>query len=129
MDPYSIEMNLQPWYVMLTKCPDFTGQIIDRYRELRKTYLSESYLNQYIDETASYLGDAIDRNFEKWGYTFEQENGLLRPLDRSPQSYEEAVALMRSYIHVRGEWMDENIDSLMQYASESKNKKNNESRR
>jgi hypothetical protein len=114
---------------MLIKCPDFTEQIIDRYRELRKTYLSEEYLNRYIDETVSYLGDAIDRNFEKWGYTFEPENGLLRPLDRSPQSYEEALDLMRSYIHMRGEWMDDNIDSLMQFASESKNKKNNESRR
>ena len=129
MDPHTFVMNLQPWYVMLTKCPDFTEQIIDRYRDLRKTYFSESYLNRYIDETVAYLGDAIDRNFEKWGYTFEQENGLLRPLDRSPESYEEALELMRSYIHVRGEWMDENIDSLMQYASESKNKKNNESRR
>ena len=125
----NFKLTAQPWYVMLTKCPDFTEQIIDRYRELRKTYLSEEYLNRYIDETVAYLGDAIDRNFEKWGYTFEQENGLLRPLERSPRSYEEALELMRSYIHVRGEWMDENIDSLMQYASESKNKKNNESRR
>lgn len=129
MNPYSFEIHFQTWYGMLTKCPDFTEQIIDRYRELRKTYLSEAYLNRYIDETVAYLGDAVDRNFEKWGYTFEQENGLLRPLDRNPQSYEEALDLMRSYIHTRGEWMDENIDSLMQYASESKNKKNNESRR
>lgn len=129
IEPYGFEMNFQPWYVMLTKCPEFTEQIIERYRELRKTYLSEEYLNRYIDETVAYLGDAVDRNFEKWGYTFEKENGLLRPLDRSPQSYDEALDLMRSYIHVRGEWMDENIDSLMQYASESKNKKNNESRR
>ena len=36
---------------------------------------------------------------------------------------EEALELMRACIHIRGEWMDENIDSLMQYASESKNKK------
>ena len=128
-DPRSFEMNAQPWYVMLTKCPDFTEQIIDRYRELRKTYLNEAYLNQYIDETVAYLGDAIDRNFEKWGYTFQPENGLMRPSERIPGSYEEALEQMRSYIHIRGEWMDENIDSLMQYASESKNKKNNESRR
>ncbi len=129
MNPYGFEMNFQPWYVMLTKCPDFIEQIIDRYRELRETYLSEAYLNRYIDETVAYLGDAVDRNFEKWGYTFEQEKGLLRPLERNPGSYDEALEQMRSYMHVRGEWMDENIDSLMQYASESKNKKNNESRR
>ena len=129
MDPCTFATTFQPWYVMLTKCPEFTGQIVDRYRELRKTYLSEEYLNRYIDETVAYLGDAVARNYEKWGYTFEQENGLLRPLDRSPQSYEEALEKMRSYIHVRGEWMDENIESLMQFASDSKNKKNNESRR
>ena len=129
MNPYSFEIHFQTWYGMLTKCPDFTEQIIDRYRALRKTYLSEAYLNQYIDETVAYLGDAIDRNFEKWGYTFQPENGLMRPSERTPGSYEEALEQMRSYIHIRGEWMDENIDSLMQYASESKNKKNNESRR
>ena len=129
MSPNTFETQYQPWYVMLTKCPDFTGQIIERYRELRQTYLSEEYLNQYIDETVAYLGDAIDRNFEKWGYTFEEENGLLYPFDRNPRSYNEALEQMRSYIHIRGEWMDENIDSLMQFASESKNKKNNEKSR
>ena len=75
------------------------------------------------------MGDAIDRNFEKWGYTFEEENGLLVPAERNLTSFEDALEQMRSYLHIRGEWMDANIDSLKQYASESKNKKQNESRR
>ena len=129
MNPIGFDMISQPWYVMLLKSPEFTEQIIERYKQLRKTYFNEAYLNQYIDDTIAYLGDAIDRNFEKWGYTFEEKNGLLKPADRNLTSYDEALEQLRSYIHVRGEWLDINIDSLLQYASESRNKKHNESRR
>ena len=114
---------------MLIKSSKFTEQAIARYRELRQTYLNEDYLNQYIDDTIAYLGDAIDRNFEKWGYTFELKNGLLQPADRNLTSYDEAIDQLRSYLHMRGEWLDQNMDSLLQFASESKNKKHNESRR
>ena len=129
MNPVGFDMISQPWYVMLIKSPEFNEQLISRYKELRNTYFNEAYLNQYIDRTIAYLGDAVDRNFEKWGYTFEEGNGLLQPAERNLNSYDEALTQLRSYIHVRGEWLDANIDSLMQYASESKNKKFNESRR
>ena len=81
------------------------------------------------EDTLYVLGDAIDRNFEKWGYTFEEKYGLLQPAERNLSSYAEALDQLRSYIHVRGEWLDVNIDCLLQYSSESRNKKHNESRR
>ena len=42
------------WYEMLMKDEDFNQRIIDRYHALRKTYLSEEYLDQNIDDTVSY---------------------------------------------------------------------------
>lgn len=115
-----------PWYVMLIKDEDFTDAIINRYWELRKTFFSEDYLNQYIEDTIAFLGPAIDRNFSVWGYSFEQEYDLLTPTERNPRSYEGAVAQMKSFLTDRITWMDENIDTLRQYSAESKVKKFNE---
>ena len=46
----------------------------------RESFLSEAYLMDYIDESIAYLGPAIDRNFEVWGYTFEE----YLPLEPEP---------------------------------------------
>ena len=110
---------------MLTKDEDFTNQIISRYRQLRKGCLSEEYLMNYIDDTIEYLGPAIDRNFEKWGYSFDSDT-LLEPEERNIHSYEEAVSQLKTFIKERGRWMDDNIESLRQYSAESKVKKYNE---
>lgn len=122
--PQHFELQKNVWYFMLTKDEYFVNHIIDRYHELRKSYLSEEYLNQYIDDVVAYLGDAIDRNFEVWGYTFD-EKLLLSSDERNPRSHEEAIAQIKDYIHIRGEWMDEHIEILRQYSHESKNKKFN----
>ena len=101
------------WFNALFRDGAFTERVIERYRELRETYLSEEYLNRYIDETVAYLGDAIDRNYEYWFMAFDYD--LLHPIERNPDSYEEAVEDMKAYIHVRGEWMDEHIETLRRY--------------
>ncbi|MDY2628051.1 MAG: CotH kinase family protein [Lachnospiraceae bacterium] len=114
------------WYFMLTKDEDFTERIIRRYRELRTTSFCEEYLNSYMDDVMEYLGTAIDRNYEKWGYSFEPEYDMLRPSDRNPRSCEEAVSDMKEFLHARIKWLDENIEVLRQYSAESKIKKFNE---
>lgn len=114
------------WYVMLTKDEDFIDTLIDRYWELRKTYFDLDYLNQYIDDTVAYLGDAVDRNFQVWGYTFQPEYDMLAPADRDLRSYEAAIAQMKDFLHRRIRWMDENIDTLRQHSAESRVKKFNE---
>lgn len=124
LTPRRFEMQLCVWYYMLMKDEYFVERLIDRYRELRQTYLSDDYLSQYIDDTVSYLGDAVERNFEVWGYTFE-EYLPLEPADRNPEDYHAAVKQMREFIFHRGAWMDENIEILLQYSHESKNKKFN----
>ena len=126
LKPNSLQFQYNVWYVMLMKDEKFTEKIIDRYYELRKTYLSEDYLNTYIDKTTEYLGDAVQRNFEKWGYSFEDGYDLLYPSDRNPRSYEEAKTLLKNAIMYRGKWLDENIHTLRQYSAESKVKKYNE---
>lgn len=122
-DPQRFELPAICWYFMLMKDEYFTNQIIDRYRELRESYLSEEYLNQYIDATIAYLGDAVERNFSVWGKTFQMD--LIHPSERNPRTYDQAVAQLKNFISDRGEWMDKNIEVLKQYSHESKNKKYN----
>lgn len=125
-EPMQFQMQNCLWYFMLLKDEDFTDALIDRYWELRETYFDEAYLEQYIDGTAAYLGDAIERNYEVWGYTFQPEYFMLDPEERNPRSYEESIAQMKQFLAKRIQWMDENIDTLRQYSAESKVKKFNE---
>ncbi|MEG1584615.1 MAG: CotH kinase family protein, partial [Anaerovorax sp.] len=116
-------------YVMLLKDPPFTEAVIRRYKELRKTVLSEEYLQGFIDETVGYLGDAVGRNDEVWGYSYDVKNldgyNKLMPDERNLESYEEAVMQLKTFITKRGSWLDENIEILRQYSHESKVKKFN----
>lgn len=114
------------WYFMLCKDENFTNKIIRRYKQLRKTYLSDEYLESYIDGTVEYLGDAIDRNFEKWGYSFDKNHILLEPEERHITSYDGAINQLKSFIKTRGAFLDENIESLRQYSANSKTKIYNE---
>lgn len=124
--PNHFEMQNCLWYFMLMKDEHFTERCVKRYRELRKTYFDEEYLNDYIDSVVAYLGPAIDRNYEKWGYFFGEEHDLLSPTERNPRSYEESIVQMKQFIAQRGAWMDENIETLKQYSAVSKVKKFNE---
>ena len=111
------------WYFMLLKDERFTQRVIDRYRQLRRTVLSEEYLLSYVDDVAAYLGPAIERNFAVWGYTFRPEYGLLEPAQRNLDSYGAALAQMKDFLRRRGDWLDQNIELLRQYSHPSAVKK------
>src|SRR5699024_6255354 len=88
--PQHFELQNAVWYFMLFKDEEFVERIISRYQQLRETYLSDEYLCDYIDSTIAYLGDAVDRNFQVWGYTFD-EYLPLQPAERNPADHKTAV--------------------------------------
>ncbi len=120
---YEFRLNDGLWYWMLLKDKYFSQRIVDRYYELRKSYFSDEYLDSYIDDVIAYLGDAVDRNYERWGYSFESNSGLLIPSSRNLHCYEESVEQLREFLHKRTSFMDRNIGSLNQYSAQSKIKK------
>lgn len=123
LDPFKFAFPNKVWYFMLMKDEYFCNKVIDRYRELRKWVLSDEYLANYIDSVIKYLGEAIVRNFDVWGYSFDLD--LVAGEDRNPKSHGEAVMLMRQHIMIRGAWLDEHIEVIKQYGHESKVKKFN----
>lgn len=131
-DYYKYKTNIEDfqfqwntWYFMLMKDEKFTDRIISRYHYLRRHYLNEEYLLSYIDDIVDYLGDAIDRNYEVWGYTFKEEKDILVPNERNARSYKEAIEQLKNHIIERGKFMDQHIDTIKQFSQESKVKKFN----
>lgn len=125
--PHSFNTQNKMWYLFLFKDDYFVQSVITRYQSLRKTYLSDDYLINYIDETVAYLGPALDRNNEKWGYSFEQsiDQITLKPVERNPKNHSEAINQLKSTIIERGNYMDNTIESLYALSHGSINKKYN----
>lgn len=124
IEPHRFQMQGVVWFYMLCKDDAFIDEVIDRYRQLRKTYLSDDYLIQYIDDTVAWLGPAVDRNFQVWGHTFAADSDFL-DTERNLASYEAALEQLKNFCLERGAWMDENIEILRQYGHPSKVKKFN----
>lgn len=119
-------MQTRPWYFMLMKDEKFVNRIIQRYRELRKGVLSDEAIRESIQQQQDYLGCAVERNYQVWGYSFGPEHNLLRgDEERIIGSYEEAVSQYETRLISRMRWMDKHIEDLRFYAHESKNKKFN----
>ena len=122
-------MPTKTFFDMLMKDEAFVNRVIARYRQLRKTVLSEVYLLSFVDDTEVYLGDAITRNNDRWGSEMygsgTQKEILLQPLDRNPENYPQAVDQLKTFLIRRGKYLDNYIDSLQQYCHESAVKKYN----
>ncbi len=78
---------------------------------------------------SAYLGEAVDRNYEVWGATFEPEKldyrDKLEPDSRNPKSYEEAIEQLKDFIVTRGNWLDAHITDLKEFSSPNANKRMN----
>ena len=102
------------WFDRLLQDRAFVDQVVARYRELRREQWSDERILGLIDGYVEQLGDAVDRNFAVWGYTFE-ENLLSQDQagnSRDPKSFEEAIAMLKNCILARTAFLDENIEQL-----------------
>jgi len=123
------------WFDRLMMSPNFTDRAIRRWHDLRRGVLAEERLINYMQEVEDWLGSAIDRNFEVWGYSFDPSQLSItarrRPtyaeaaegltiFDLNPSSFEEAMEWMRDYTIERGRWLDSFIDTLRQFSHPSR---------
>lgn len=114
----------QQFFYMLLKDEAFAQKVIDRYRELRKTYFSDEYMMNYIDDTIRWLGPAVQRNSERWSDAYT-EYEPLKPLSRNVHSLDEAVNQLKTWLCRRAGWLDKNIDAVSSFAHPSRNKEYN----
>lgn len=98
------------WFAQLVKDRDFLDLVVKRYKELRQDILSEEHIYALIDKYQAELGDAIERNFAIWGYTFDES--FTNEEERELHSYEEAVEQLKRTIRERLAFMDEHLEDL-----------------
>ena len=136
-------MNRTAWFDRLMEDKTFVIKVINRYKLLRKTYLSDEYLINFIDDTVKMLGEAPKRNFEVWPIymcnqfemfkdyrndfsKFEDDpkkldeylknnNSLFKSTENMATSYEEEIEMLKVFLINRGRWMDENIEKLYRW--------------
>ena len=100
------------WFERLWQDKTFREQVCERYRQLRKTTLSDEYIYDKIASYQEELGDAVDRNFKVWGYSFE-DNLLVGKnkagTSRDIGSYEEAMKQLTDTISERLAYLDKEL--------------------
>ncbi|MCR5100762.1 MAG: CotH kinase family protein [Butyrivibrio sp.] len=96
------------WFDRLVQDPYFMDKVRKRYTELRQSTLSDENIAQHLEEYQNTLGDAIDRNFGVWGYSFYID--MLTNSDSVRRthitSYEIAVNQLEDTIERRLKFLD-----------------------
>lgn len=106
---YTVENSL---FERLWQDKTFRKCVCERYRQLRKTTLSDEYIYDKIASYQEELGDAVDRNFKVWGYSFDETllaGTTKEGTSRDIGSYEEAVKQLTDTIRERLAYLDKEL--------------------
>jgi hypothetical protein len=101
--------NLRPneisWYGRLREDPAFEAKCRARWRQLRKDVLDSARISARIDELAALLGEAQQRNFQRWPILGQQVtcNHFVGG------SFEEEVNWLKKWIERRIAWIDKQV--------------------
>ena len=100
------------WFQRLWQDETFRERVCERYVQLRKTTLSDEHIAEKIASYQEELGEAVDRNFKVWGYSFK-ENLLVgtskEGTSRDIGSYEEAMKQLTDTIRERLAYLDKEL--------------------
>ena len=106
---YTVENS---WFERLWQDKTFRKCVCERYRQLRKTTLADEHIAEKIAFYQEELGDAVDRNFKVWGYSFDETllAGTTKVgTSRDIGSYEEAVKQLTDTIRERLAYLDKEL--------------------
>jgi hypothetical protein len=95
------------WEIRLLHDSDFANRIYERYFALRKTILSQTYLDHVIDSVASLLDQAQQRHYQKWKIL--GINVGTSEYGEQPDTYAGEILKFKSWISRRLAWLDENM--------------------
>lgn len=96
----------------LAETPGFAEQMATTWATWRANELADGAAEARIDGTVADLGDAVDRNFERWPIEDVDFGGYLYAVG----SHEEEIARVKGWIGARLAWMDEHVAT---YAAEA----------
>ncbi|MCF8370063.1 MAG: CotH kinase family protein [Bacteroidales bacterium] len=95
----------------LRQDPDFQEMLKCRWNTLRSSVLSQANIYSIIDSLVTYLGPAIDRNFNRWNII----GVYVWPNYYVGNTYSEEVTYLKDYIEDRLDWIDSNLPGYGNY--------------
>ena len=101
------------WFDRLWQDENFREHVCERYVQLRKTTLSDEHIADKIASYQEELGDAVDRNFKVWGYSFNEvllAGTTKEGTSRDIRSYEEAMKQLTDTIRERLAYLDKELE-------------------
>lgn len=96
------EDHCMHWWYRLMQDPAYRDAVKLRYSILRRGILHSDSIMAFIDTQTSYLGNAIDRNFQKWPIL----NQYVWPNSDVRNTYSAEVFFLKEWISRRLAWMD-----------------------
>ena len=98
------------WAKNLLKQPAFANKFISRWNTLKLNQLSKSKIFGYIDSSANVIRSSWSKNMNKWKimghYVWPNPPGMVSAL-----TFDEQVNYLKSWIDLRWNWLDENINA------------------
>ena len=99
--------SMPMWWQNMMEDPVFQNRLKCRWTEFRQSFMHTDSIVNWIIQDTTFLSNALQRNFDKWDY-FIGESIWIEP-EPIPQSYEEEISVMISWISARLNWMDANM--------------------
>ncbi len=93
------------WWARMMEDFGYRASFAARWKELRKGPFSTDSIMEYIDRTILFLGEAVDRNYERWPVMGK----YVWPNYFVGETYEEEIDWLEDWITSRVNWMDANI--------------------
>lgn len=104
-DPETWIAYRPPMISAMAASEPFRQQLAERWAELRAGPLETGALLGRIDDYQAIMGDAIQRNWDRWDITTVDYGGYFYDVS----SYEEEDAWIRGWLEQRLAWMDEHV--------------------
>lgn len=99
-------MAIHFWWRKLMEDPAFYQNLVLRWNVFRKTVLHNDSINNFINQTAEFLDEPQQRNFQRWPILGE----YIWPNYFIGDTYEEEVDYLGQWIEERIVWMDEQLE-------------------
>ena len=106
-DCAGLKTSSNGWIVCLLEDPAFKNALYSRYSLMRTTYISNNYLNNFIDSVKNLVSEAQVRHYTKWPIL--DTNAGPNEVDPQPATYPEHVEKLKTWIQTRLNWLDLNI--------------------
>lgn len=106
-DCAGLKTSSNGWIVRLLEDPAFRNTLYSRYLLMRSTYISNNYMNNFIDSVKNLVSEAQVRHYTKWQIL--DTNAGPNEVDPQPATYPEHVEKLKNWIQTRLNWLDINM--------------------